>query len=573
MKKALRIIVPLLLTVAVLASMTWYFLIYDRELTKDLILWGARTLEADGRHDAAAWMYDLAYSQSSQEDAVAIELSEQYREYGNYTKAEFTLSQAISENPSAELYIALSRLYVEQDKLMDAVNMLDTVSDPQIKAALEAQRPLAPTVSFEPGFYTQYISVEVLTDSGTLYVSSAAQYPSVTKDIYTAPITLDIGNTSLYCLCVGDNGLVSPLRMFSYTVGGVVEPVTFTDKAIEDAVRQMISTGVNTTIYTSDLWNIKEFTVPAEAVSYTDLALLTRLETLVMEEAPEGALAQMGSLVSLKKLDMSGSRFSEDDWAVLTELTTLESLNISDCSLSSINGLNALVQLKALDLNNNTVRNLTALSALSALQQLDLSHNAVTELSALSTLPNLTALNVSHNSLSSLNPVCGITALAELRASNNQISNIDAIKQLVNLSVLDISFNAVTDVTALAVCTAITELNISNNQIADVSTLSTLKALSYFNLSHNLVTVLPAFHSECALVTIDASYNLLSSVEQLAKLDALNTVNVDYNEAIESLEPLHSCHVLIQVNAHGTMVSDVRFLTDKSIIVNYDPTI
>ena len=37
MKKALRIIVPLVLVVAVLASTAWYFLIYDRQLTKDII--------------------------------------------------------------------------------------------------------------------------------------------------------------------------------------------------------------------------------------------------------------------------------------------------------------------------------------------------------------------------------------------------------------------------------------------------------------------------------------------------------------------------------------------------------
>ena len=47
MKKALKIIIPLLLSIAVVCSMAVYFLIYDRDLTKDLLLWGARTLEQD----------------------------------------------------------------------------------------------------------------------------------------------------------------------------------------------------------------------------------------------------------------------------------------------------------------------------------------------------------------------------------------------------------------------------------------------------------------------------------------------------------------------------------------------
>ena len=109
MKKALRTLVPLLLAVAVLVSMAWYLLIYDREFTKEMILWTARTLEEDGRHDAAAWFYDLAYSHSSQEDSVAIELSQQYRDYGNYTKAEVTLSNAINAGGTIELYNALCK--------------------------------------------------------------------------------------------------------------------------------------------------------------------------------------------------------------------------------------------------------------------------------------------------------------------------------------------------------------------------------------------------------------------------------------------------------------------------------
>jgi len=573
MKKALRIIVPLLLVAAVLTSMVWYFLIYDRALTKDLILWGARTLEEDGRHDAAAWMYDLAYSHSSQEDAVAIELSEQYREYGNYTKAEYTLTEAISENPTAALYMALSKLYVEQDKLLDAVNMLDTISNAAIKAELEAQRPAMPNVSYEPGFYSQYIGVEVLWDGGMLYVSKDGQYPSTEQDLYTGAITLGIGETTLHCLCVGENGLVSPLGLYGYTVGGVVEPVSFTDPAIEGAVRKLLNTGESTTIYTSDLWTIQEFTLPAEAQSFTDLAMLTRLEKLSAEAAPEGVLSQMGTMETLTSLSLPGSRFSDDDIVILATLTSLKELNLSDCGISSITCLKDLTDLEVVDLSRNAIRNLSPLSGIAPLTQLDLSHNALTDLAALSPLVNLEVLNVTNNSLTTLTPVCGITALTELRASNNQISNIDSMKNLVNLTVLDLAYNNIADVAALTVCTAIEELNISNNAVTDISTLSTLKQLAYFDLSHNQVTVLPTFHADCKLVNIDASYNLLTSVEQLAGLDDLNTVNVDYNEAIETLEPLDSCHVLIQVNAHGTMVTEVEFLTEKSIVVNYDPTI
>ena len=38
MKKALRVIVPLILILAVLACCAWYLLVYDREFTKEMLL-------------------------------------------------------------------------------------------------------------------------------------------------------------------------------------------------------------------------------------------------------------------------------------------------------------------------------------------------------------------------------------------------------------------------------------------------------------------------------------------------------------------------------------------------------
>ena len=134
MKKAFKIIVPILLSFAVLASMAWYFLIYDSSFTQELLLGHARYLENKGNHSAAVWMYNLAYSHSGEDGNVAIELAEQYKGIGNYTKAEFTLSNAIADGGTAELYIALSKTYVEQDKLLDAVRMLDNIADPTLKA-------------------------------------------------------------------------------------------------------------------------------------------------------------------------------------------------------------------------------------------------------------------------------------------------------------------------------------------------------------------------------------------------------------------------------------------------------
>ena len=91
MKKTLKIIVPILLVLAIIICSGWYLFIYDRDFTRDMLLTGARMLENEGNHSSAQWLYNLAYLHDNDNDAVAIELSQQYKENGNYTKAEYTL--------------------------------------------------------------------------------------------------------------------------------------------------------------------------------------------------------------------------------------------------------------------------------------------------------------------------------------------------------------------------------------------------------------------------------------------------------------------------------------------------
>ena len=151
MIRLFHILIPLLLSLLILISIGWYFLKYDPEFTRDLLLKQARYQDEIGNHAAAVWFYDLAYLQSHKDDAVALELAQQYIAIGNFTKAEYTLSHAIADGGNVELYIALCSTYVQQNKLLDAVTMLNNVADPAIKEQLSALRPQSPAPSYAPG--------------------------------------------------------------------------------------------------------------------------------------------------------------------------------------------------------------------------------------------------------------------------------------------------------------------------------------------------------------------------------------------------------------------------------------
>lgn len=571
MKKAIRIMIPILLVLAIILCTAWYLFIYDKEFTRDILLAGARHFEQQGNHTTAQWFYNLAYDQASDNDDVAIELSEQYKEHGNFTKAEYTLYKAIQDGGGANLYVALSKTYVEQDKLLDAVNLLNNATG-VVKDTLEAMRPAAPSVSPDPDFYNQFISVSLAAESGKLYANITGQYPSVATDLYSEPISLTEGENTIYAIAVSDDGLVSPLAIYGYTVGGVIEQITFADAAIEQQIRQLLSVNENTVLYSNDLWEIKEFTVPADAKDYTDLKHLSFLEKLTIHDGAAGQLFNLSGMSNLTHLEIINTTVSTEELAVIGSFSKLQTLTLNNCGLSTTQPLSGLTALTYLDLSNNTIRDISALEAMIDLQELYLQRNALTDLDALQACTLLTKLDISYNTVTTLSPVLVLSALDWLDASQNSITSLSGIERLANLQHLYVGYNKLTDISPVADCTKLVDLVVGSNQLTDISDLSALTTMMYIDFSHNQVTTLPAWPKSCKLVTIDGSYNLLTSVDALAGLESLNNVYMDYNAGLSSIEKLASCHVLIRVNVYGTKVTEVSALTDQSVIVNYDPT-
>ena len=575
MKKALKIIVPIVLALVILGSIAWYFLIYDSSFTQELLLGQARRLEAKGNHSAAVWIYDLAYSHSGEDGNVAIELAEQYKSTGNYTKAEFTLSNAIADNGSAELYIALSKTYVEQDKLLDAVRMLDNITDPAIKAELDALRPAAPQLNPEPGFYNEYVELEVVGGDGDLYVTVDGEYPTIAREPYTETITLPAGETKVQAVTVAKNGLVSPVTVAAYTIVGVIEPFTFQEPSIEALVRQALNYSENTVIYSNDLWTITEFTVPEEAAVYSDLAGMINLKTLSIPNAKSADFSFLANLQSLESLSISGVGLDSIALNAIAAPATLQHLSLTDCTISGIVPLANLKELKTLDLSNNSIRDLSPLVNLQKLEELQMQYNAVRDVSPLSSLPELRILDLSYNDLSNILTIGNCAALEQLDLTHNKLTDISAVGTLENLTHFAAADNDLTEISALAACADLIELDISDNTVSDISMLDGLAELMHFDFSNNSVTELPQWPVDCALVTIDGSYNLLSNIDVLGGMYHLNLVNMDYNTDLDSVVALADCPALVRLDVYGTSVtqlSDVSPLTEEhGIVVNFTP--
>lgn len=571
MKKVLRILLPILLIITIIAGSIWYLFVYDREFTRDILLSCARFCEGQGHHSMSTWFYNRAYNHAADNDSVAIELAEQYVSDGNYTKAEFTLTKAIADGGSIDVYIALCRTYIEQDKLLDAVTMLNSVTNAEVKTQLETLRPRAPQSQTAPGLYNEYISIELTAEEKTVYAANDGEYPSVKHDKYTGPIALTDGENAIYAVAVADNGLVSPLAVLNYTVGGVVKEMEFADAAVEQAVRAHLAEEDGSTIYTNDLWSIKEFTFPSDADVYDDLQHFAFLKSLTIENGPYGDLSYIAKLENLTDLTITGTTVSSSDFEAIAALPLLEKLTLRNCNLSSISQLKSAQKLTYLDLSNNVISSLEPLRELSKLKEVYLQNNAIGDISALSTASALEKLDISGNTLTSLAPICNVTTLTWLKADANGIAELGNISNLSSLTYLSLASNKITSVTEIATCSELTELNLSTNSLTDISALAALEKLMYLDFSYNSVENIPAFPTTCALVTIDGTKNLIKSLEPLDGLENLNNVHMDYNEDITSVDCLLRCHKLIQVNVYGTKVKTATSLTEQDIIVNYNP--
>lgn len=572
MKKATRFLVSLMLGLLIFASVFWYLFIYDRDFTRDTLLSQARFQALHGNSRLSSWFYDAAYNFSGHDENVAIELANQYKKVGNYTKAELTLTTSIHDQPTVELYTALSKVYVEQDKLLDAVQMLGSISNPAIAQEIDALRPTAPEADQESGFFSQYIDVHLSSNADTVYYTTDGTYPSVEGSVYDGGISLPAGETKVCAIAVNKDGLVSPVTALDYTVTGVIEKVEFTDAAMEAAMRELIHVSSTSTVYTDALWGITEFTAPEDVKDFSDLKYLPNLTKLTIREQNIPTLESLSPLSRLVVLDLTGSTFPAEDLQVLASLPSLSSLTMAECSLSTIAGLENAANLTYLDLHDNTLRNLDVLETMPSLAELDLQHNAVTDLGKLSGLDKLVKLNIGFNAVTTLAPLSSCTRLTWLNADNNQITTLDGVDKLTALTDFSVNNNKIVGVSQLAGLTALQNLGIASNSVSDITMLNGLTKLQSFDFSgNNAISELPDWPDGCALTTIDGSYNSLTSIDSLRNMQNLTHVYMDYNQ-ITNIDALQDCYCLVQVNVFGNAIADVSALRSKDIIVNYDPT-
>ena len=552
MKRVLKIVIPLVVVLALLGTAAWFFLSFRADLTAGFLRGQAAKMVEKERYSRAVTYYNWAWQLDPENQEIPLALAEAYAGSGNYTKAEYTLVRAISARPQdVDLYVALCQVYVAQDKLLDAVQMLDRTSDAEVKAALDELRPAAPVLSPENGYYTEYIEVTADGGGNAVYLSIDGDYPSMEDDAYTGPVTLPGGETMVMAVAVDENQMVSQAVQNGYTIGGVVEPVTLNDPAIDAAVREQLGMTAGETLMTDDLWSIAELTLPDTVADLADLSHFTGLTTLTIQNVSGLDFSVLSQLTALQTLDLSGCTISTGSLDAIAGLTGLRVLRLNNCALTDINALSQLTALTELQLANNSLSEIGVMSLMLDLETVTLTNNPITSIAGLSACTKLKSLDISGCSVTSIASLSGKTALETLLAGNNQIA----------------------DLSPLEGCTALAVLEVPYNLVSDISVLAQLPALTRFVGNNNQITAVPDFDEETSkLQYIQLDYNEVADLAGLQGINSLNYVYADYNQ-VETILPLKNNINLIQINVWDNPIpeEEVKSLQENSIIVNYNP--
>lgn len=171
-----------------------------------------------------------------------------------------------------------------------------------------------------------------------------------------------------------------------------------------------------------------------------------------------------------------------DDWdrgkfaSVSGDITTLEdlrwfinleSLVLSGCNISSLNGIEDLTNLVVLDCSNNNISDYSELSGLTNLEELSIGDNGAqrTDISSLASLIKLRRFYA---------PWCGIY-------------DISILSNMGDLEYLQLFHNNIEDISALSNLTKLEYLELGTNKITDILPLENLLCLTYINLRDNLI--------------------------------------------------------------------------------------
>lgn len=230
-----------------------------------------------------------------------------------------------------------------------------------------------------------------------------------------------------------------------------------------------------------------------------DDTIATDWKEIVVRDGLDEFYAKLKGLVMMQSVDVSGIK-TITTLEPLSELSELQSLNITGTNVSDLTPLrnsNKLKVLKAantriddisplkydilleeLDIARTDVSSLAVLEILNKLEKLNISYTQVNTLEMLKNCPGLTYLSAEGSKITTLQPLEGLNNIVSLNINGTTINDLNPITHLTTLQSLRISKTSVNDLTSLQDMQNLKELFCSNTNVSDLTPLKNHRRLS-----------------------------------------------------------------------------------------------
>jgi internalin A len=276
-------------------------------------------------------------------------------------------------------------------------------------------------------------------------------------------------------------------------------------------------------------------------VTFTDKAVEQAVRTKLNKVSGKISVAEIQSIYRLQLTN--GVKSLKD----MSKFTNLEYLEAAQLGLKDLTGIANLTNLRVLYLQRNLLTDVSALKNLSKLELLSLNGNQLGSISGLSGLKNLQELYLRENKISSITALSKLTKLKILEAGQNKIAKVDSLKSLKKLENLALDQNQIKDITSLKALTNLTYINLANNQIIGVKSLQPLVGLTTLYLQRNTISDISSLAKLSKLKLLSLNGNRISNLKPLAKLTSLeklylkdnNIKSVWYLKGLDNLNELY----------------------------------
>lgn len=373
------------------------------------------------------------------------------------------------DDTQTDAYVKLAELYMRLDRLEEARELLDTaadkVEDEEITVLRTITRPEPPSVSHEEGAYEERIRVELTPAEAThtIYYTLDGTEPTAESPVYTEPLILRNGETTIRAIAMNSMGYSSDIAVYTFDIQIEDVLVTLEEPVIERIIRNKLQLSYDEPIYNDDIEQITEIYIVGnqvqagenassvfleedqysvdgrsyrpsydrgEIATLNDLRYMPFLERVAVAYQPQLDVSGLAACGSVRELSLVGDGLGNSDLGVLGRMSQLTKLNLGWNSISDISSLSGLSNLTVLSLWGNEISSIQPIGGLTQLVYLDFSDNQVSDIQAVAGLVNLQQLWMYHNQISDIGAVSGLGALQVLMVRDNPIGNPDAVRSV-----------------------------------------------------------------------------------------------------------------------------------------------